>query len=376
MMLDVWASEPLSNFISLRTYGFTNPMPTTDRGPYMVTAKDIREGKIDYESARHTSAEAFIDQLTDKSRPRIGDVLLTKDGSIGRVAVCDRENICINQSVALLRPNGRILPKFLSYLLQAPVYQRRMESDSDGSTIKHIYITRVDKMPVSVPNLTEQQAIATLLGALDDKIAANTILANTAMRVMHASFQQLIAEGDSSESLVEDVVRRLKIPRKFAKSEILPEGEFPVYDQSDAGFLGYLSGDGYFDASEDHPILYFGDHTCKLRISSERFVVGPNTIPFVAHDVSTLVLYCALQGVQKHEEYKRHWNSLMKKSVRLPSHMAAQDFTAKFKGFFSWRHNLQSENFTLAATRDALLPHLMSGKLRIKDAEALSEKLV
>ena len=46
-----WNYEPLGNFLSLRTYGFTNPMPTTKSGPYMVTAKDILDGKINYGTA-------------------------------------------------------------------------------------------------------------------------------------------------------------------------------------------------------------------------------------------------------------------------------------------------------------------------------------
>src|SRR5437868_13051216 len=85
-----WSVAPLSAFALRVTYGFTNPMPTTDDGPFMVTAKDVHSGGIDYSTARHTSWEAYTNELTEKSRPRINDVLLTKDGSIGRVAICDR----------------------------------------------------------------------------------------------------------------------------------------------------------------------------------------------------------------------------------------------------------------------------------------------
>jgi type I restriction enzyme S subunit len=150
-----WAVEELRAFCSLITYGFTNPMPDADKGPWKLTAKDVVDGRINYDTARRTTQDAF-DRLTDKSRPRLGDVLLTKDGSIGRVAVVDREGICINQSVALIRPNEKIIPDFLKYLLLSPHYQKVMEGDSDGSTIKHIYITRVDKMQVAVPPVEEQ----------------------------------------------------------------------------------------------------------------------------------------------------------------------------------------------------------------------------
>ena len=99
-----------------------------------------------------------FDELTQKSKPIKGDILLTKDGTLGRVALVEHEDICVNQSVAVLRCNVRVLPAFLFYLLQMPEYQREMISNAGGGTIKHIYITKVDKMLVGVPELSIQSA--------------------------------------------------------------------------------------------------------------------------------------------------------------------------------------------------------------------------
>ena len=155
-MYALWEKDftpiPLGNVLQQITYGFTNPMPDAENGPWKVTAKDIVAGHIDFGTARKTTQEAF-DGLTDKSRPILRDVLLTKDGTLGRVAIVEQENICINQSVALLRCNEKILPEFLTSLLQMPDYQNRMLEDSGGVTIKHLYITKVDKIPIIVPNM-------------------------------------------------------------------------------------------------------------------------------------------------------------------------------------------------------------------------------
>ncbi|MES2158808.1 MAG: restriction endonuclease subunit S [Pseudomonadota bacterium] len=151
-----WTSGPLDSYLERITYGFTNPMPTTSVGPFMVTAKDVNFGRILYEQARRTSWDAYNGLLTAKSRPKVGDVLVTKDGTLGRIAVVDREDVCINQSVALLRPSDRIKPQFLKYLLEEPNNFAKMLGDADGSTIKHIYVTRLAKMEVSVPNAAEQ----------------------------------------------------------------------------------------------------------------------------------------------------------------------------------------------------------------------------
>lgn len=150
-----WTLTTIEEVCSLITYGFTNPMPTTDRGVYMVTAKDVRDGKIDKTTARFTSVEAYETLLTDKSRPKQNDILVTKDGTLGRTAVVGEETVCINQSVALLRPSDQRNAKFLQLLLSSPQYQETMLEESGGSAVKHIYITTLAKMQMARPNSTE-----------------------------------------------------------------------------------------------------------------------------------------------------------------------------------------------------------------------------
>ena len=198
-----WHVEELRFFLDLITYGFTNPMPDADEGPWKLTAKDVVDGRINYATARRTTVDAFTQNLTDKSRPKLGDVLLTKDGSIGRVAVVDREGVCINQSVALLRPNKFIDPFFLKYLLFSPYYQSVMEGDSDGSTIKHIYITRVDKMQVAVPPLAEQKEILLVVGSIDDRITLLRETNATLEAIAQALFKSWFVDFDPVRAKLE-----------------------------------------------------------------------------------------------------------------------------------------------------------------------------
>lgn len=188
-----WIVEPLENFTSFISYGFTNPMPTTVSGPFMITARDISNGKIQYGDARATSAEAFDKYLTPKSKPKKSDLLLTKDGTLGRLALVDDELICINQSVAILRPNERVSPDFFKSLLESPFYQGRMIDDAGGSTIKHIYITIVNKMLLGMPsNKAEQIAIANVLSDSDALIDALEQLIAKKQAIKSATMQQLL----------------------------------------------------------------------------------------------------------------------------------------------------------------------------------------
>lgn len=163
---DGWEELPLSELIQNITYGFTNPMPNTELGPYKITAKNVINGRIDYKNARRTTVEAFNELLTDKSRPQIGDVLLTKDGTLGRTAVVDTENICINQSVAVMRPNSRILPEYLAEVLACSAHQEAMIAGAGGATIKHLYITRVPKIILEIPEVRQQKRLLETLEAM------------------------------------------------------------------------------------------------------------------------------------------------------------------------------------------------------------------
>ena len=72
-------------------------MPSAENGPWMITAKDIKKGKINYQTARKTEQNAFNFDISDKSRPKIGTILITKDGTLGETAIVDSKLLCINQ---------------------------------------------------------------------------------------------------------------------------------------------------------------------------------------------------------------------------------------------------------------------------------------
>jgi type I restriction enzyme S subunit len=170
-----WSVTPIGHLCTHISYGFTNPMPETEEGPYMLTANDVDYGRIRYETARRTSSEAWLKALTDKSRPQEGDILITKDGTLGRVAVHDGQLACINQSVASLRVKEQsVKPAFMAICLQGSLYQARMIYEAGGTTIKHIYISRLTKMPVAYPSLPEQDSILSKLS--EALIEFNTLI--------------------------------------------------------------------------------------------------------------------------------------------------------------------------------------------------------
>jgi type I restriction enzyme S subunit len=187
-----WSVRALGHALDFISYGFTNPMPSTDEGPYMLTANDIGDGEVKYDTARHTDLGQCL-RLTRKSRPAAGDILLTKDGTLGRVAVSDGRPSCVNQSVAVLHANDRIATvDFLQNALRAELYQARMMFEAGGTAIKHIYITRLAKMPVAFPPLEEQARICSDVNTVRRRLDALSAKVTASVAVLREYRQALI----------------------------------------------------------------------------------------------------------------------------------------------------------------------------------------
>ena len=234
-----WECAPLDDYISYISYGFTNPMPTAGSGVFMVTAADVADGRINYETARYTTPQAFEQLLTAKSRPKKNDLLLTKDGALGRLALVGDQTICVNQSVAVLRANKKVTPEFLKILLQADAYQRKMIEDAGGSTIKHIYITIVNLMLIAVPrSIDEQRAIVVALSDADALIASLDALIAKKCDLKQAAIQQLLTgktrlpgfKGEWEVKRLGDVAH-IKTGKKNNEDKV-EEGAYPLFVRS------------------------------------------------------------------------------------------------------------------------------------------------
>lgn len=147
----------LSNWV---TYGFTRPMPHVDEGIPIITAKSVNKGRIDFDGAHLTTRDAY-DGLSEKDRPQPGDILITKDGTIGRAAVVDTDReFCINQSVAVIWLRScPMVRKFLLTVIESELTQKPIWAKARGVAIQHLSITDFAKMALPIPPLAEQRRI-------------------------------------------------------------------------------------------------------------------------------------------------------------------------------------------------------------------------
>ncbi len=111
----------------------------------------------------------------------MGEVCMVPDGL----------RCCLGQRMVLLRPNNaKCDSRFLLYAIQSPGVQRQIAwSEGTGSTVSNLRIPHLEALRVSIPPLAEQQAIAAVLGALEDKIEQNRRTSRALEGLARATFK-------------------------------------------------------------------------------------------------------------------------------------------------------------------------------------------
>ena len=146
-----------------------------DEGPYLITGTDFENGNINWTSCKHISEERF--QQDPNIHIRENDLLITKDGTIGKLAVVSncREKVSLNSGVMILRSIGKYEydSKFLYYNLMSDAFHIWFGmSDTGQSTIKHLTQEKFENYSIGLPSITEQQSIASYLDSKCSQIDA------------------------------------------------------------------------------------------------------------------------------------------------------------------------------------------------------------
>src|SRR6476660_2196770 len=125
-----WSSKPLRDITDYVDYRGKTPQKT-EEGVYLVTAKNIKQGYIDYELSKEYILESDYESVMRRGKPKIGDVLITTEAPLGNVASIDREDIALAQRVIKLRGKKEIMSNFfLKHRLISPQFQQTISDKS------------------------------------------------------------------------------------------------------------------------------------------------------------------------------------------------------------------------------------------------------
>ena len=138
---------------------------------YLIGGTDFSQGTVSLEHISFVTKERY--QMDTNIQVGENDVLVTKDGTIGKVAIVPKllKPATLNSGVFIFRTTADLLPVYLYRVLISSTFRHFIALLSAGSTIKHLYQKDLKRFEFRIPtDIKEQQAIADTLTAMDDEI--------------------------------------------------------------------------------------------------------------------------------------------------------------------------------------------------------------
>lgn len=183
----------------------------TDDGPYLVTGTDFKGKSINWSDCYHCDIERY--EQDPYIQLRNGDLLITKDGTIGKVALVENlkvnDKATLNSGVFVIRPLSRgLATKFYFWLLQSKVFKDFVDYYKTGSTILHLYQDTFVNFIYAAPSFIEQTRIAAFLNyetaRIDELIAKQLRLISLLQEKRQAVISHAVTKGLNPNAPMKD----------------------------------------------------------------------------------------------------------------------------------------------------------------------------
>lgn len=199
-----WEVLPVGNVCSAVIDCKNRTPPYTPTGFPVIRTPNVRAGRLVLDDLRFTDAESHR-EWTARGTPKAGDLVITREAPVGEVCLIPRGmEVCLGQRMMLMRPSpARLLPKFLLVALQGDGVQKRLALISGGSTVGHVRVGDIRNLPVPIPSLDEQRAIACMFAYLADRTDAEYGVLEQ-MRIAKASLMSVLLTGELRVTLDEE----------------------------------------------------------------------------------------------------------------------------------------------------------------------------
>jgi type I restriction enzyme S subunit len=370
-----------------------------DSGIPFLRSQDVTPHFLDLRDVKFVSEE--FHRRIAKSSLSPGDVVIVRTGKPGSAAVIPSSLPIANCSdLVIVRPGPHLDPRFISYYLNSAA-SHHISSHLVGAVQQHFNVASARALTLLLPPLEEQARIGSALGTLDDKIALicrmNQTLEDMARAIFKSSFVcQANPPHESSPKLppgcknshfgklatsqrrniepnasIEDVAyiglehmpRRSIALDQWESSQGLASSKLRFF----RGEILFGKLRPYFHKVGVAPI----DGIC----STDILVLSPTSPQFwglvLGYASSDDFVSYADRASVGTKMPRARWEDIAKFPVVVPSDPAAQDLTNKLSPLVDLIISNIHQSRTLAALRDTLLPKLLSGEIRIKQAEKM-----
>lgn len=231
----------------------------TDEGPYLITGIDFKNGGIDWENCVHISEKRWAE--APEIHIKNGDLLITKDGTVGKVAIVSGLDgkASLNSGVLLVRTYENFDKRFLFWVLQSEEFWTWFRLKNAGnSTIIHLYQGDFAEFSYTFPEIEEQQQIAAFLDAqcakIDGIIDDIEKQIETLQKYKKSLITETVTKGldksaplkDSGIEWIGEIPTHWSIKRVKYVIDSIKDGTHGTFDRVDAGEY-LLSAKNVFD---------------------------------------------------------------------------------------------------------------------------------
>ena len=385
-----WLIKPLSELVNAGgiTYGVVQPGPFIEDGVPFVRVSDFKSGGIRREALARI--DPAIAARYDRSTLSGSEVLVTLVGTVGLVAVTTAELVGCNvaRAVGVVPVPDSLTAQWVARSLQGATVRRFFDDRLNTTVQKTLNLRDLASVRIPLPPPEEMWAITQLLRTLDDKIESNTRVACDQLRVSRTWFEHLASEAprerlDSMVYLIKDTVHPGASP-----DDTFEHFSIPAFDQDSNPTLDrgrdLKSGKTGLPANEVSVLLskLNPNHAwrCWWAIPSGvgQAVCSPEFVAMTAKAVPPEWLFAAiawdggfrrdvLSGLSGTTGSRQRVKPSDVSAAEAPvfNKSSAEEWLAFARPGFAQIECCRTESRRLAAIRDALLPRLVSGRLRV-----------
>ncbi|WP_009883472.1 restriction endonuclease subunit S [Brevibacterium aurantiacum] len=366
----------------------------SENGVPLISVGEIGDGRLSIGKKTPRVSEETTERLSEYLLWR-GDVVIGRKGAVERSALIneDQDGYFLGSDGMRVRFGDSINSTFMAYQFRSDAVRRWLISHASGTTMASMNQAILSKLPILVPPNRTQQAIAEVLGALDDKIAANERLSSGAQSLLQEHFAMLGLDRfadtgpfltvndlfevnprtsrkvtgqspylgmkdlpDTSMTVSSWSTREAKSGARFVNGDVLLARITPCLENGKAGYVDFLEN-------------------AEIGIGSTEFIVVRARDPLLS-----VVPFFLTKSERFRDFAIRHMQGTSGRQRLAASDVAGYQLAEvedeRLNRFGELSTSLLervrtavAESQGLAHTRDELLPLLMSGKISVKDAE-------
>lgn len=169
-----WELKRLNSVCNKITDGsHFSPIPNKNTGFYIATVKDMLLNTFNINTFTHIEENDFKLLEANGCKPENGDILFSKDGTIGKTFVYKDMEIplVVLSSIAIIKPIYKVLDSsFTMHVLKSNIFYKQLNGLSSGSALKRVVLKAIKEIRIPLPPLEEQKQIAEILSTVDNKL--------------------------------------------------------------------------------------------------------------------------------------------------------------------------------------------------------------